>query len=79
VRTVFHTEIRNLQANGLRHIANMRNPQIRAALAPAIAGVVSLYDFRPQGMLVPKANYSTVVGQSVNYMWLRGTGRAFTT
>ena len=47
VREAFHTEIHNLMVNGAAHIANMSNPQIPAALAPAVAGVVSLNDFRP--------------------------------
>ncbi|HEX4379745.1 MAG TPA: protease pro-enzyme activation domain-containing protein, partial [Candidatus Acidoferrum sp.] len=42
VRDTFRTEIHNLTlANGDRHIANMRDPQIPAALVPVIAGVAS--------------------------------------
>jgi subtilase family serine protease len=58
VRTAFHTEIHNLQVNGVTHIANMSDPQIPAALVQAVAGVVSLHDFRPHPMLVPKLNYT---------------------
>ena len=47
VREAFHTEFHNLLADGKAHIANMRDPQIPAALAPAIAGPMSLHDFRP--------------------------------
>ena len=50
VRAAFHTEIHNLKVNGTNHIANMRNPQIPAALAPAVLGIVSLHDFRPHPM-----------------------------
>jgi subtilase family serine protease len=48
VRGAFHTEIHSLSVDGVPHFANMSDPQIPAALAPAIAGVVSLHDFRPQ-------------------------------
>ena len=47
VREAFHTEIHNLSVNGSDHIANMSDPQIPAALAPAVTGIVSLNDFRP--------------------------------
>ncbi|WP_109487304.1 Ig-like domain repeat protein [Occallatibacter savannae] len=47
VQAAFHTDIHNLQVNGQRHIANMRDPQIPIALAPVVAGVKALHDFRP--------------------------------
>jgi uncharacterized repeat protein (TIGR01451 family) len=47
VRAAFNTEIHYLDVHGVRHLANMSNPQIPAALAPAIRGIVSLHDFRP--------------------------------
>ena len=47
VKKAFHTEIHNVEVNGVQHIANMTDPQIPAALAPAIKGVVSLNDFMP--------------------------------
>lgn len=50
VRKAFGTEIHRLDANGEKHIANMSNPRIPEALAPAIAGIVSLHDFRPHTM-----------------------------
>ena len=52
VRTAFHTEIYNLVVDGVAHIANTSDPQIPAALAPVVAGVVSLNDFRPTSMVV---------------------------
>jgi hypothetical protein len=51
VRNAFHTEIHYLDVKGVRHIANMREPQIPAALTSAVVGVVSLNDFRPHRML----------------------------
>src|SRR5215471_15139761 len=51
VRQAFRTEIHQLEVNGERHIANTTDPSIPAALAPVIAGVVSLHDFRPRPMV----------------------------
>jgi hypothetical protein len=48
VRNAFKTDIHYLNVRGVRHIANMQNPQIPAALAPAVAGIGSLNDFRPR-------------------------------
>ena len=50
VREAFHTEIHRVVSNGTLHVANMSDPQIPAALAPVVKGVVSLHDFRPRGM-----------------------------
>jgi subtilase family serine protease len=54
----FHTAIHNLDVNGARHIANLSDPEIPAALAPAIAGIVSLHDFRPHTMKRAKYTYN---------------------
>jgi hypothetical protein len=56
VRQAFHTEIHQLDVGGKQHIANMTDPQIPAALAPAVIGVVSLSDFMPHPMHKPHAN-----------------------
>jgi uncharacterized repeat protein (TIGR01451 family) len=58
VRAAFHTELHALSVRGVRHIANMSDPQIPAALAAAVAGIVSLHDFRPHPALVPRAAYT---------------------
>jgi subtilase family serine protease len=50
VRNAFHTAIHNLDVNGVHHIANVSDPQIPEALAPVVAGVVSMHDFRPHKM-----------------------------
>lgn len=50
IRQALHTEIHALNVNGVPHIANMSDPQIPEALAPAIVGVVSLHDFHPHAM-----------------------------
>jgi len=66
VRQAFHTEIHYLQANGRQHIANMSDPRIPAALAPAVAGVVSMHDFAPHPMQKRRANYTVTSGNSTN-------------
>src|SRR5882724_369177 len=48
VRNAFQTEIHHYLVNGKMHMANVSDPQIPAALAPVVAGVVSLHDFRPK-------------------------------
>jgi subtilase family serine protease len=48
VRRAFATEIHHLDVKGEKHIANMSDPRIPVALAPAVVGIVSLHDFRPQ-------------------------------
>ena len=47
VEAAFRTEIHNIEVKGEKHIANMRDPQIPIALAPVVAGVKALHDFRP--------------------------------
>ena len=58
VREAFHTEIHNLEVTGKKHIANMSDPQIPAALAPAVVGIVSLNNFMPRPMNQPRAAYT---------------------
>ena len=58
VRSAFHTSIHNLSVKGVHHIANVSDPQIPAALARAIAGIVSLSDFRPHKMSRPKYTFN---------------------
>src|SRR6267142_155636 len=50
VRKAFQTEIHRLEVKGERHVGNISDPRIPAALAPVVAGVVSLHDFRPHVM-----------------------------
>jgi hypothetical protein len=58
VRSAFHTEVHDLSVNGAAHFANTTDPQIPAALAPLVAGVTSLNDFRPRPQVVhqPQTN-----------------------
>lgn len=62
VRQAFHTEIHALNVNGVKHIANMSDPQIPAALAPAVEGIVSLHDFLPHAMHELRPQFTTSTG-----------------
>ncbi|MGO9271557.1 MAG: choice-of-anchor D domain-containing protein [Terriglobia bacterium] len=46
VERAFHTEIHYLEVDGEKHFANMSDPKIPAMLAPMVAGVVTLHDFK---------------------------------
>jgi pro-kumamolisin-like protein len=61
VRKAFQTDIRHFEFNGKHHKGNNSDPQIPAALAPVIAGVVSLHDFQPHAlyrMHQPRPNFT---------------------
>jgi pseudomonalisin len=59
VRDTFHTEIHKYVVNGKQHIANASDPQVPAAVAPVVVGVVSLHDFMPKSALSkPIKNFS---------------------
>ena len=52
IRTAFHTDIHKINVHGELHRANMSEPQVPAALAPAIRGFRQLTDFRAKPLLV---------------------------
>lgn len=58
VGRAFHTSIHHLDVNGVSHIANFSDPQVPAALAPAVAGVVSMNDFQPHAMRRAKYTFN---------------------
>lgn len=58
VRQTFKTEMHNLDVAGESHIANMSDPKIPGALAPAVIGILSLNDFKPFPMHHMKTNYT---------------------
>ena len=66
IAEILHTQIHNLDVNGMHHIANISDPQIPAALVPAMNGVVSLNDFRPHPMSSRRArpNYTVPINNS---------------
>jgi Pro-kumamolisin, activation domain/Bacterial Ig-like domain (group 3) len=55
VREAFATQIQNYAVNNAMYVANSSDPQIPAALAPAISGIVSLHNF-------PKTFHSRFLG-----------------
>ena len=58
VKAAFHTEIHQLEINGVAHIANASNPSIPVALQPVVAGVVSLTDFRAHAKHKARRKYT---------------------
>ena len=65
VRNAFHTEIHRYVVKGVEHFANASDPAIPAALAPVVAGVVSLHNFprHSQSHLVGKFQRDMATGQ----------------
>jgi subtilase family serine protease len=47
VNTAFKAKMHTLEVDGRKHIANMQNPEVPAALGALVVGVASLNDFRP--------------------------------
>ncbi len=54
LREAMNVEIHYLDVDGEQHYANMNDPEIPEALAPAIVGIVSMHDFRPHAMDKPR-------------------------
>ncbi|MGB6545771.1 MAG: protease pro-enzyme activation domain-containing protein [Candidatus Acidiferrales bacterium] len=52
IREAFHTQIHKYMVNGQSHWANSSDPQIPAALAPVVAGPVTLHNFGRKAMHV---------------------------
>jgi hypothetical protein len=48
MREAFHTDIHKFQIRGEMRNANVSDPQIPAALAPVVSGIVGLTNFRPR-------------------------------
>ena len=67
VREALGTEIHGYQVNGVRHIANASDPRIPAALAPVVAGVVSLHDFMPHPLHKMRSEYTFTSSGSTYY------------
>jgi subtilase family serine protease len=55
VSSAFHAPLHNLRVNGKAHLANYKDPEIPAALAPVVAGVAKLNDFMPHPLNVRRA------------------------
>jgi len=72
VRSAFHTEIHQFLVNGETRQSNTSDPQIPAALTPAVAGIVSLHNF-------PSKSMRRVVGQFIRSKKTGQTTPLFTT
>ena len=68
VREAFDTELHHLDVDGEKHIANMSDPKIPAALSEAVAGVISLHDFRPHKMFRKKRSQFTTGSADFPYV-----------
>ncbi|MGB6830393.1 MAG: protease pro-enzyme activation domain-containing protein [Terracidiphilus sp.] len=90
LRSAFHVDIHHVSLNGEEHMATVNEPQIPAALAPVIAGLNKLDDFRPKplhenvgaftrnmktGKVTPVAG--TVNGPKSNFSWNDGAGNQY--
>jgi subtilase family serine protease len=63
VQEAFHTTIHSYVVNGEQHWANDSDPQIPVALAPAVAGIDALNNFRKKAMhSMAKVGQSAVAG-----------------
>ncbi len=67
IESAFATKIHSFQLDGVSQIANVTDPQIPAALAPVVAGISPLNDFRPKAMhTAPQARTAIPAPTSVN-------------
>ncbi len=57
LRNAFHTDIHQFLVHGEQHMANVSDPQIPAALAPVLGGVVGLHNFRKKPLMHRMENY----------------------
>ena len=73
VESAFHTEIHNLEVKGAAHIGNMSDPQIPAAMAPAVVGVKALHNFFPRPL---HKLGSTVTRDAATGKWKRAASAA---
>ncbi len=60
VQQAFHTSIHSYMVNGEQHWANASDPQIPAALAPVVAGPMSLHNFFPK----PQSQFGGIFSKS---------------
>ncbi len=59
VASAFHTELHRYRVEGIEHIANASDPQIPAALAGVVGGVVTLSDFRRASQIASQRSFAT--------------------
>ena len=64
VLDALHTEVHQFRVNGEDHWANASDPQIPRALAPVVAGVAQLHNFRAKSMVELSKAWPTVATAS---------------
>jgi len=67
VRGAFHTEIHKYVVNGEEHWANATDPKIPEALAPVVAGVATLHNFKAKPLYRFSDKWPTVAGKGGRY------------
>ena len=72
IREAFHTEMHGYAVNGAPHVANASDPQIPAALAGVVQGIVSLNDFRPRPQRTARPQYTFTSGSATYYALVPG-------
>jgi trimeric autotransporter adhesin len=79
LREAFHTQIHRYSVDGETHYANADDPQVPAALAPAIAGFTSLNNFRPRSYLqkLGRASFNPATHQVSQWTWGTSTNEYF--
>lgn len=65
VSSAFHTELHRYRVDGIKHIANFSDPQIPAALAGVVGGVVTLSDFRRTSLIASQKSFASKPENSV--------------
>jgi len=75
VQNAFHTSIHSFAVNGESHVANVSDPEIPEALAPVVAGITALNDFRPKPMVKmgPKGHFDESSKRIVPDLTLSGS------
>lgn len=73
VYDAFHTEIRRYRIGSELHIANAQDPQIPAALAGVVRGVVSLHDFRRKSEIASQAAPSARAANGSQALYTAGS------
>ncbi len=78
VHAAFHTAVHQFTVNGKAHWANVQDPQVPAALAPAIAGVASLHNFiaKPQVKVTGEQIHATLQPGAAKPLFTNGSQHA---
>ena len=72
VSEAFKTEMRRYNVNGVQHLANASDPQIPAAFASVVGGVLKLHDFRYQPHSVKGAPVASAQGVGAMFNLVAG-------